>query len=270
MTHVAVILLAESASSADIWSSVPAYELDITSGSTTNIEVEPVVNPSIGLINTQLFDVLEQLHNEVRQLTGKVELLEHELSRLKKDEKNRYFDLDRRIINLSQPQYTTVKNNIESRADTKVLVNPQPRALTISPGFNALAANSLTRKTDTEAEKSAYKAAFGLIKVRKYEQAKLALKTLINDFPSGIYTANSYYWLGEVFLVQAEYVQALEAFGQVTTSFSNHRKVPDALYKTGVAYDKMGQKDKARAYFQQVISNYPASPSARLALNLLD
>ncbi len=258
-------------SGADARTSIPVYQLD-TKADLTNINAVPTSNSILAPVNTQLFDLLEQLQYQVRHLTGKIELLEYELNQLKNDEKDRYIDLDRRINVLNQRQNETNRNNISSAAvtDTAVPVDIQSINSAGYTGPNSSAIKLSVQRTDAEAEKIAYKAAFSLIKDREYEQAKLALQSLINDFPRGVYTANSYYWLGEVFLVQTKYVQAVEAFEQVTTGFSKHRKVPDALYKIGVAYNKMGQKSKAKTYFQQVISNYPASSSARLSLNLLD
>lgn len=258
---------------ADVRSVIPVYELDAEVESIDiDLGVARIPSPTQMSVDTQLFDLLEHLKYEVRHLTGKVERLEYELNQLKSNQKDHYTDLNRRVNILGQRHDEANKNNpvlmaaggVQTTVDTQ-LVNPTTHAV---PNVSAIGLSA--QKNNAEAEKNAYKSAFSLIKDRQYKQAKQALQDLINDFPEGIYTANSYYWLGEVFLVQAEYSQAITAFEQVTTGFSKHRKVPDALYKIGVAYDKMGQQSKAKTYFQQVISNYPASSSARLSLNFLN
>ena len=40
-------------------------------------------------------------------------------------------------------------------------------------------------------------------------------------------------------------------------------------YKLGVIYDALGDRPQARAYLQQVLSEYPQAPVARKATSLL-
>jgi TolA-binding protein len=58
---------------------------------------------------------------------------------------------------------------------------------------------------------------------------------------------------------------AAAAFELVIKDFPEHRKVPDALYKAGVAYQKTGNLSKANVLLQRVLSHYPESSAARLA-----
>ena len=46
--------------------------------------------------------------------------------------------------------------------------------------------------------------------------------------------------------------------------------MPQALYKRGVALSLLGENDRARESFQQVIRNYPQSEVAVLAKQVLD
>jgi tol-pal system protein YbgF len=256
---------------ADTQPLVPSYDIDVAVNSIPTASGVSTGTKSIsGAVNAQLFDLLEQLQDEVRRLTGEVELLGYELTHLKQDEKDRYIDLDRRIIALNQRKGEAPKYSVTPIANTTAIVPRAPASSKKNVESNLLAPPTPVKATNTETEKMAYKAAFELIKSRQYEQAKLALQSLINEFPTGTYTANSYYWLGEVLLVQSEYIKAAESFDKVISDFGKHRKVPDALYKIGVAYNKMEQKEKAKTYFQRVIADHPESSSARLALNLLD
>jgi len=52
----------------------------------------------------------------------------------------------------------------------------------------------------------------------------------------------------------------------VISKFPQHRKIPDALYKAGVAYQNTGNVDKANQLLQRVLAEYPESSAARLAL----
>jgi TolA-binding protein len=46
--------------------------------------------------------------------------------------------------------------------------------------------------------------------------------------------------------------------------------VPEAYYKRGLAYDRLGQTDAARASWETVVKSYPDSAAATLAKQNLD
>ena len=118
---------------------------------------------------------------------------------------------------------------------------------------------------DPEIEKLAYKAAFGLIRERQYDASIEALLTFLNDFPEGLLVGNVHYWLGEVYMVQGDASLAAQSFEYVIREFPGHRKIPDALYKAGVAYQNVGNNNKANQLLQRVLEEYPDSSAARLA-----
>ena len=67
------------------------------------IKAVAVDTPINNNANAQMFDIVEMLQYELQQLRGQVEELSYNLERLKKDQKQRYLDLDRRIVSLSTP-----------------------------------------------------------------------------------------------------------------------------------------------------------------------
>ena len=44
----------------------------------------------------------------------------------------------------------------------------------------------------------------------------------------------------------------------------------EALYKRGIAFERLGQNDRARESYEQVLKNYPDEAAARLAKQSLD
>ena len=51
--------------------------------------------------------------------------------------------------------------------------------------------------------------------------------------------------------------------------YPDHQKVPDALYKLGVVYHRLGDVNRAREYLTQVRRQYPQSSAAGLAKTYL-
>lgn len=92
-----------------------------------------------------------------------------------------------------------------------------------------------------------------------------AFSQFVLDFPSGEYTGNAYYWLGEVQVVKANYPEALKAFDTLLNGFPQHRKTPDAKYKLGKVYRELGDRAKAKQILQEVINQYPGTSAAKLA-----
>jgi len=213
--------------------------------------------------NAQMFDIVEMLQYELQQLRGQVEELSYHLERLKKDQKQRYLDLDRRIVSLSTPPQAIDDSQV---SDTKSETGEAD--LTSAPLGSSIALDQavvIQEAYDPEIEKLAYKAAFGLIRERQYDASIEALLTFLNDFPEGVLVGNAHYWLGEVYMVQGDASLAAQSFDYVIREFPGHRKTPDALYKAGVAYQNVGNNNKANQLLQRVLQEYPDSSAARLA-----
>lgn len=213
--------------------------------------------------NAQMFDIVEMLQYELQQLRGQVEELSYHLERLKKDQKQRYLDLDRRIVSLSTPPQVIDDSQV---SDTKSETGEA--YLTSAPLGSSIALDQavvIQEAYDPEIEKLAYKAAFGLIRERQYDASIEALLTFLNDFPEGVLVGNAHYWLGEVYMVQGDASLAAQSFEYVIREFPGHRKTPDALYKAGVAYQNVGNNNKANQLLQRVLQEYPDSSAARLA-----
>ena len=232
----------------------------------------PVLKVNAANANAQMFDLVELLQRELQQLRGIVEELNHDLGRLKQDQKQRYLDLDRRIVSLStQPTLVTqVPVTTETQVVSDVSQTPQTDSANTSvqtvDTASVLPTIETQKPNDPELEKAAYKAAFGLIRERQYDASIVALLNFVKEFPQGELIANAHYWLGEVYMVQGDASLAAQSFDFVISEFPQHRKIPDALYKAGVAYQNVGNVDKANQLLQRVLMEYPDSSAARLAL----
>jgi len=213
--------------------------------------------------NAQMFDIVEMLQYELQQLRGQVEELNYKLERLKQDQKQRYLDLDRRIVSLSTPPSVTDETQTAPVVNQIVQTNGTSTELGNVTGVERSIV--IQEPYDPEVEKAAYKAAFGLIRERQYDASIVALLAFLNDFPQGSLVGNAHYWLGEVYMVQGNASLAAQSFEYVIREFPDHRKIPDALYKAGVAYQNVGDIGKANQLLQRVLLEYPDSSAARLA-----
>ncbi|MBW4933459.1 tol-pal system protein YbgF [Marinobacter sp. F4206] len=204
----------------------------------------------------ELFYMIQQLQGEIRRLQGQVEEQKYQIDRLKEQGRDRYIDLDQRILELSE----------------KVA---EPPAAPTSEGAASSAGNTGTptreyRQPDAE-ERKAYEAIQDLIRNQKnYDEAISRLYEFIDQYPEGDLTVNAYYWLGEVYLVKPQLEQAKQAFTIVATRYPDHRKAPDAVYKLGVTLDRLGEKQEAKRRMESVVRDYPQSSAAKLAQKFLE
>lgn len=207
--------------------------------------------------NAELFYMIQQLQGEVRRLQGEVEEQRYRIDRLSEQARDRYIDLDQRILKLSE----------------RVAEAPANAPDTADSGAEDSGSGVKTRiyRQPSDAERAAYQEVQTLIHQDKnYDQAINGLYDFIDEYEEGDLTVNAYYWLGEVYLVEDQLEQARQAFTIVATRYEDHRKAPDAVYKLGVTLDRLGNKDQARSRMETVIEDYPGTSAADLAQKYLD
>ena len=183
------------------------------------------------------------------QLRGLVEQLSNEVQQLKQRQMDDYMDLDRRLSSATSSASTTSVN----------------AASTV--GSNAGVAVNGGNGSNSGDEVQSYSNAYNLLKDGKIDQAVTAFKKHIQDYPTGTYTANCYYWLGEVYLLKNSLEEARQSFSMVVNNYPDHRKVADATFKLGKVYHLQGNAGKAQPLLEKVANG--ASTTAPLAKKYL-
>ena len=110
-----------------------------------------------------------------------------------------------------------------------------------------------------------YKEALELFEVSRYAEALEVFRDLIISFPEGTYSADAYFWSGELYLVQEQLEDAREHYLVVAEKFKDHDRVADCLYKLGVIEKLLLNDEAANSYFSRLISEYPETGAAELA-----
>ncbi len=102
------------------------------------------------------------------------------------------------------------------------------------------------------------------------ETARRAFETVVEQYPSDPLAAEAQRQIGETYVLERSYDDALEAFERVVQRYQDSQAAPLALYRAGVVAQAQGSPERARQYFQRVISAYPDSDARRLAENALE
>ncbi|MCK9502891.1 MAG: tetratricopeptide repeat protein [Porticoccaceae bacterium] len=210
--------------------------------------------PSPGGANQAVVDLhyeVQSLREEVRTLRGMVEEQAHDLRELRQRQLDDYQDLDRRLGGAAAPSASSSPSKeIPMAATSPEAPEPAQEFATADEPVN-----------DDAGEYEAYTQTYNLLKARKIDEAVAGFKTLVAKYPNGKYTANSYYWLGEIYLLQNNLPEAEKAFGAVTVSFPAHRKAPDAMFKLAKVYHLQGQNDRAKQLLTKVAAGNSSAAS---------
>jgi tol-pal system protein YbgF len=191
--------------------------------------------------NQSLLDMAQRLdaaQSEVRSLRGRVEELEHANEALKKQQRDLYADLDKRLSGLSSGSAGSV-------GGSGVPGGP--------PGGGA------------SGEQAAYTQAFDALKSSNYPAAISGFRAYLSQYPTGALADNAQYWLGEAYYVTRDFDQATQAFRAVGERYPSSRKAPDALLKLGFSQFELKRYGEARATLNDVVSRFPDSDAAKLA-----
>lgn len=127
----------------------------------------------------------------------------------------------------------------------------------------AVGSDSSLPVADAQAVKM-YQNAYNLLVKNKLSESATGFSNYVTKYPNNSLTPNAWYWLGQVQYKQKNYQDARVSFLN-TAKFKGSTKRADALYKLGVTSKALGDKDKAKKFFEVLIKTYPTSSSSALA-----
>jgi tol-pal system protein YbgF len=107
-----------------------------------------------------------------------------------------------------------------------------------------------------------YEDALALARDKQYDKGLEALGAFLLRWPDHPYAENATYWRGECYFAKGELPQAVEQFEGVVARWPLGNKVPDAMLKLGLSYQKLQSKEKARAWFDRLRRDFPKSEAA--------
>jgi len=120
-------------------------------------------------------------------------------------------------------------------------------------------------QTDEERAAGEYRAAKEALDAGRMKVARSGFARFMKDHPSHALADNALYWTGETWYAQAMWLKAARAFGDVVGRYPGGNKVPDAMFKTGLCYSKVGETKLAVEVFENLRTLYPGTSAARLA-----
>jgi tol-pal system protein YbgF len=199
-----------------------------------------------------LLKKIEAIQQEVSELRGRIELQEHEIQQLRKNDPAAAVVPLPVVVPLPAPVLVPAEKTLETPADLH---------------------SSANTNHDISTDKAHYEKAFEFIGHQHYDEALAGFQSYLTSFPAGEQVANANYWMGEIYFLQWQankdkvgfLDQATQSFLNITSHHDKHAKATDALFKLGLIEIEKNNTLAARKYLTELRQRYPSSTAARMA-----
>ncbi len=188
-----------------------------------------------------------ELRDNIQQLRGQVETLKKETSRDSKKDDEYKAKIDNLLLKI---------NFIENFLD-------------ISKKDSSSDIDSPASTSGRQDKAAMYVAAYQTFKGGNYAKARESFQSFLTANPSGEYSDNAQFWIGECNFFEKKYEKAILEYEKVIKQFPSSNKVPHALLKQGISFQNLGDKVSAKLLLQQVIRDYPNTSQSRIARSKL-
>lgn len=109
-----------------------------------------------------------------------------------------------------------------------------------------------------------YQEGIDLYRQGNYAEARTRFEKFLATKPDETYIDNALYWLGECFYGEGLYHEAAGYFHRIVQDYPKANKVPDALLKVSLTYQKLGKLDSAREMLRYLMEAFPGTEAARI------
>jgi len=191
---------------------------------------------------------LEAQAAELRKLRGQNEELVHNLQDAEKRQKDFYIDLDARVRRFESvdaavpPSQATTTRSVDGTKD--VAENPV-------------------------GENRAFETAYGFYKAENYQDAAVAFREFLRQFPQSVHEANVDYWMGNAYFQSKDYANSLDSYQALVSKYVDHPRVPEAMLNIAECQLGLKNRNAAKKTLKQLISQFPGSDAADKAKKLL-
>jgi tol-pal system protein YbgF len=194
---------------------------------------------------------MASLRQQVARLRGMVQENSHRIDQLKaakgKGETRTEQKLEKRIARVEAHLGLTPSGAIMTPPSPKTRPSlPAPPRRALSP--------------DEE-----YKLGLRLFRRGSYLASRRSFQNYLNRKSRGRLAGHAHFWIGETYYKQGQYEEAILSYNQVIKRYRKSPKVPAALLKQGMAFQRMGDRRTARIVLNKLISRFPSSSEARTA-----
>jgi tol-pal system protein YbgF len=242
--------------------------------------------PAMAQSGFQTDQRLDAMQDQMRQLTGRIEELNNEVTELKAQLERQASDTDLRFQQLQGGGGALNTAPLPPRQSDSATAElpPQPKpplgagADLSQPPSRSGNLGTLPGGRPEEAPpqqqaaaggalpagnaQDQYNYAMGLLTQANYPAAEQAMRSFVQRYPKDPLAGNAQYWLGETFYVRKDYGNAATAFAQGYEKYPKGPKAADDLLKLGMSLTALNQKADACKSYARLTHDFPSPPQS--------
>jgi CRP-like cAMP-binding protein len=176
--------------------------------------------------------------------------------------KNKRFSHARHVFSRYLTFYPSGKDAMQATRNLEIAENALSRfGDGKGPGISAnddagASFSSTEQSTPQESGKSskAYQDAVGLVSQGKYQEAFVALKSIMDANADSELAAKASFEIGRCMFLMNKYENSLKALTSMLTKFPKHPDLKEAMFIMGQCNEKIGRKEQAGAFYKKILS----------------
>lgn len=222
------------------------------------------------LVRANTSQQINSLQQQIQQLSGELQVQQHDIKLLNQQLRNFYQDLSTQIKQIKNLSTNDDSSSNSSAAPSTSDVNSSLPSATVPTDqpkkkVKTSPSNDATMSSFLDQESKAYQTALKSLTSKKYAVAAQGFNRYLDDYPNGHFVVSAHYWLGELYVLQRKLPDAIKQFTVVITQFPHSSKVADAEVKLAIIHASQGKVAQARREFLKVKKQYAGTTAAQLA-----
>ena len=208
---------------------------------------------------------IEELREDVRGLTGRMEAIEHRQAQLQSK--------GSASGQLSSELQASVANSDQRLRRIEEYLNLESATAAAAAGSTAAASASKIKAEDRPAaalnDEALYSRAKQSFDQGDSDAARKDFESFISRYPKSKNADNAQFWIGEIYYRDKWYEKAILEYQKVIEIYPDGNKVPASLLKQGLAFYNIGDKANARLILEELVRKYPKTNEAKVAAKKL-
>lgn len=239
---------------------------------------------TLQLNQSQMRLEIDQLKDASSNLAGRIEDNEHITRRIVEKDLSELDSLEAKVEELSdrleyldrmvrrQQQYLDLEPPEEptpEEAPADIPVSPSSTEGSSRPARPAQAP-SAPEEAMPSGEIELYEYALELYREDQHAEARESFQRFLERHPESDRADNAHFWIGESYMAQEKYEQAILAYQSVIKDHPKGNKVANAMLRQAVAFLEIQDKTSARLLLKKILKEHPETSEAELAKKKLE
>lgn len=150
------------------------------------------------------------------------------------------------------------------------IASVEKKAIAAAEASRLAQSQSHDTKKEQEPPEAMYARGYKETVDKDYAKAAETFKAFLANHSGNKLAGNAQYWLGEVYYARGDWELAILEFDKAVKKYPESEKIPAAILKEALSFEKLGSKKEARVLLDEVMERFPKSTEAKTAKKRLE